>query len=163
MKFILFVSAAILCNTSFGQANLQFNQVRLISGITTTVPDGKVWKVVNVYAQQRPRFTASSGTGSCGGSCNGATTRWNSFTVSNCPDLNSGSQLRVNGTAVNYNANSDLWLPAGTSVRGNDFNCNSSNNGFYDGTVGGVTYSCACPDHTPVTSVVSVLEFNLVE
>jgi len=146
------------------QGNLQFNRILLISSTEQAVPTGKVWKVTNAFVQQVPRFTASSGSGSCpAGSCNGSTTRWTSFSVVNCPDISAGAQLQVNGTAVTYNTTSDLWLPEGTTVRGNEYSCISSSTGFFSGTVNGVSYNCVCPPNTPITSTVSVIEFNVVE
>ncbi|MDG1658774.1 MAG: hypothetical protein P8H56_09345 [Crocinitomicaceae bacterium] len=63
MEKILFILAITISSLSFGQGNLQFNQVKFIEYTTTTtaystttagvitVPAGKVWKVehANVY------------------------------------------------------------------------------------------------------------------
>jgi len=162
MSALLCIVLSLFAETCAAQGNLQFNQIKLISASAESVPEGKAWKVVNVYVPQALRFSASSGSGSCTGSCNGGTTRWNSFTVASCPDMNANAQLRINGAAVVYNVSADIWLPAGTSVQGNEYSCNSST-GFFNGTVNGVTYNCFCPTNAPVVSVVSVIEFNIID
>lgn len=162
MKNILLLFLVLL---SFGiakaQGTLQFNQVKLVSSVQT-VPAGKVWKVVNIYAPQVIRFQASSGSGGCSGTCNGSSTTWNSFTTPLCPDqttFNSSAQIKINGSSAFYNSNSPLWLPAGTTLEGNAFACNNST-GWFNGN----GYSCFCPPSTTqnVVTNISVIEFNII-
>ncbi|MCC6601172.1 MAG: hypothetical protein IT223_10925 [Crocinitomicaceae bacterium] len=158
MKPILLLFSLLFYFPGFSQGTLQFNQVLLVSSASPqTVGSGKVWKVVNAYAPSSPKFSASSGSGSCGGSCNGSSTRWTSFTVTNpgCPS-SSDNQLKINGVTVAYSASSPLWLPAGAVLQGNIVNCTSTA-GYFDGQ----GYSCFCPPSS-VSFTVSVIEFNIV-
>jgi len=144
------------------QGTLQFNQVKLVSASTEAVPAGKVWKVVNVYVSQIQRFQASSGSGTCLGGqvCNGVSTRWNSFSTANCPssgDFQNNAQMRVDGANTFFNVGSPLWLPAGTTLQGNQYSCNNSA-GWFDGQ----GFSCHCPVNQTVFSTVSVVEFNVL-
>jgi hypothetical protein len=165
MKIQILAILALTCSAFFAvkaQGTLQFNQVRLISATTETVPTGKVWKIVNVYVNQVQRFQASSGSGTCLGGqvCNGGSTRWNSFSVNSCPtasDFQNNAQMRVDGANTFFNVGSPIWLPAGSTVQGNQYTCNNSN-GWFDGQ----GFSCHCPTNQTVFSTVSVIEFNII-
>lgn len=165
-SFITIAFFFIIWGGVYAQGNLQFNQVKIISSTTETVPAGKVWKIVNIFAPQILRFQASSGSGGCSGSCNGSSTTWNSFTTPSCPDqstFNSSAQIRINGSSVFFNPNSPIWLPASTQLQGNSFSCNNSA-GWYTGNPSGVNYSCHCPPaqvQTVFTNI-SVIEFNII-
>ena len=145
------------CITHSNAQSLSFSQVLLVSGTPLTIPVGKVWKVENVYVGKVPKFQANSGSGGCSGSCNGSSTTWTTFTISDCPTLNAVPYLRIDGLAVEFLQGSPLWLPAGTQVQGNQYNCNSSA-GFFTGQ----GYTCNCPANPTVYSTVSIIEFNVV-
>lgn len=163
MKFFFFFSTLILgAMPVFAQGNLQFNQVKLVSSSVETVPAGKVWKIVNIFAPQISRFSANSGSvGGCGSSCNGSSTTWTSFTMLLCPDqstFNSTAQIRINGNSVFFNSNSPIWLPANTQLQGNSFSCNNSA-GYFSGQ----GYTCHCPSQIQnVFTNISVIEFNII-
>jgi hypothetical protein len=163
--FTLLCASWLFAGTTTAQ-NLQFSQVKLVSSAVETVPSGKVWKINNIYAPQVIRLQANSGSGGCSGSCNGSTTTWTSFTSNLCPDqttFNSTAQIKINGASAFYNSNSPIWLPAGSTLQGNSFSCNYST-GWYNGSSGGVSYSCFCPPSNiqTVFTVISITEFDVV-
>jgi hypothetical protein len=142
------------------QGTLQFNQIKLVSANTDSVPANKVWKIENVFIGQVNRFQASSGSGGGCSNCNGSTTNWTSFQILACPassDFQSRAQMKINGAPVWYNSGSPIWLPSGSTLQGMDYNCNSGSGGFT-----GQGYNCFCPPPTTVYSTITVIEFNVV-
>jgi len=107
----------LLAGSAFGQGNLQFNQVRLIS-TSQTVPAGKVWKVESALISNilTPAATQSH------------------MNTNGAYMLVNGNSIAVSGTyaswgtpAVTWNASGTmttsgglttfpLWLPAGTTL-----------------------------------------------
>jgi hypothetical protein len=65
MKNILLIFALALSTVSFGQGNLQFNQVIKVVDVNQVVPAGKVWKVES-YHQQTVGISTNMPTTGCG-------------------------------------------------------------------------------------------------
>lgn len=129
MKKILFILAITISSLSFGQGNLQFNQVKFIEYTTTTtaystttagaitVPAGKVWKVehANVYMVAGYPRTEYGG--------------WSLFIDNTLIYRSKGAS-----NAIHLVDSFPLWLPAGTynivigQESANAYNVNSSIN-----------------------------------
>jgi hypothetical protein len=118
-NLLLLIITCALSSSLFGQGNLQFNQVKLVSTLET-VPTGKAWKVENATYGGGLVFCVAGTTGSsyCGSNLNNisamALIGVMSFTVNGQPNyisiLSSGAGFSPNLYPF------PIWLPAGTTL-----------------------------------------------
>ena len=106
-NLLLLIIICALSTSLFGQGNLQFNQVKLVSTIET-VPTGKVWKVESsIFSGGAPFSITSYSVGSMSYFINGNT----------CFVAQSGASPNTsnNNSPVKDNA-FPFWIPAGTTL-----------------------------------------------
>jgi hypothetical protein len=110
----------------FGQGNLQFNQVKIISNIDPpqTVPAGKVWKIESVFANDQDVYPAStSGSNQSFFASCGVPTLWYFYY---------GRYLAINNIPISFGVHSageqlthlPIWVPAGSTI------CTCTNSSF---------------------------------
>jgi hypothetical protein len=115
MKNLLLIITCALSSSLFGQGNLQFNQVKLVSAVQT-VPTGKVWKIESIiYNTQIVTATAWPD------SYNGTTTNVEAANillngVSITTRKSSSSAAYQNANSLVWETKLPIWLPAGTTL-----------------------------------------------
>lgn len=117
MKYILILSLSFISVICFGQGNLQFNQVKLVTN-QETVPSGKVWKVESViYNIPQNATTYQTGSGACGPNFyeNAA------IVIDGVPTKVGQGTTPLGYSSGNYTHSYTilpLWLPAGATLSG---------------------------------------------
>jgi hypothetical protein len=124
----------------FGQGNLQFNQVKIISNIDPpqTVPAGKVWKIESVFSDAASDTYPVDGSGSTQNffaSCGMGAFYFHYY----------GRYLAINSIPVSFGIHSageqmtnlPIWVPAGATI-------------------------CTCTSPTYCARGYSAIEFNIV-
>ncbi len=164
---LLIVSLVILTGAVYAQGTLQFNQVLLINSATPQqVPNGKVWKVESaLFSNETYVIYSSSQGGSC--SCGQGNAAY-LYAYASIAALATGN-LTINGTTYNYTSGGTMWLPAGTSLASVTISTppqqSTPATGCYDNYyISGVYQGCGpyTPPTATITSIVSVIEFNIV-
>lgn len=160
MRTIVFFLFLLLCEPGLSaQSGLEFSRVLLVDHTNAVaVPEGKVWKIVNVMNRgDIYRYTAQTGTGSCGENpCNGSLTRWVTYLRGQCSNPLGQNLIRVNNQLYYFSEESPVWLPEGSVVQGSSWNCDSDAGWYY------VNGSCLCPENQEGYNIVSVIEFTVV-
>jgi len=120
MKNILLILAVAFSSASFGQGNLQFNQVKLVSTVET-VPVGKVWKVESAtFVGGAPICIGAGANAGCGQH----NTAYTSYQAAMSYLINGSVAYIAHATFGNTVPQTSslvidpfpFWLPAGTSL-----------------------------------------------
>ena len=118
-NLLLLIITCALSSSLFGQGNLQFNQVKLVSTLET-VPTGKAWKVESATYGGGLVFCVAGtngGTNYCGNNNNMNNTAVigvMSFTINGQPNYIS---TLIYSTGFSSNLSPfPIWLPAGTTL-----------------------------------------------
>lgn len=104
------------------QGTLQFNQVKLVSATSETVPTGKVWKVENVAGSRVLQYQISStSTSDFNPADQAILINGNAVTVTQAVATGAGSgtgntSWRASYTYAASPTDFPLWLPAGTTL-----------------------------------------------
>jgi hypothetical protein len=110
MKKIIFFTLLFVVKITFGQSNLQYSSVKLISNTPETVPVGKIWKVESaVYNQE-----ISSGFYGGGDDTRSSTILINGQIVSIRKSSIVGNPAQL---SIIWEQHFPIWLPEGTTIK----------------------------------------------
>ena len=166
---LLIFFLVIFIYTGYCQGTLQFNQVILLNSANAqTVPNGKVWKVESALFSNDTYVAYSSSQGG-GCSCGQGNSAYLYTTTSTVSSLATGN-LTINGTTYNYSSNGNLWLPANTTLASVTITppvqqATPSSGCYSNYYINGAYQGCGpyTPPVTTITSIISVIEFNVVQ
>lgn len=114
MRWIVFFSMFVGLFVSYGQYNLQLNQVLLVNNTVQTVPAGKVWKIES-YMQAGVTINDMSESSA---TCN-FPGRHHAFLVNNQLYylINGSPGHGSSGTFMAVGNSLPMWIPAGTTLK----------------------------------------------
>lgn len=163
---LLFLSILLISGNLQSQQQLEFNQVKLVSA-QETVPNGKVWKIVNIYPKELFFIKHSENQGgSCSCGSGNAARKYKLFDYYSSYTIK--GNVRINSDTLKYSGDNILWLPSGTDVETitvtTPLQISTPSTGCYNNYyIDGVYIGCGpyTPPQVTATPKLSVLEFNV--